>query len=340
LIAFSSCQKKENNENQKSRVEAQMKEEFFSSFTSKETFVLEAKTDTLSLFFYKGQLNRIEVKTLYEPYDDGLAHYERQGYHFSKDNFFDGMVYISDTLKKKVITDYPLVYEERYDFYRKDNEISYTSDGKKTENYLKTTEKVGYRYEDNLLAVDLLLSKISFQADKFPKPLYTIKDYGKKALYASQDSITLYNANNFELHKKIQSNVPFNYLRNIKVKKVGNTLKYFAKISLKDEGVKYIDLKEIQGIQSVNPHLEKERFVAVTKGLKLYWYSDLNNYGDEEQLLTVLPLGAKVEIKDTLSSELIENGKKGFLIRVYYDDVEGETLEGVLFSGALSLKKP
>lgn len=250
------------------------------------------------------------------------------------------MAYISDTLKKKVITDYPLVYEEEYHFYKKDCEISYTSDGKKIENYFKTSKKVGYRYEDDLLEVDLLLSKVNYQADKFPKPLYKIKDYDKKGLYAAQDSITLYNPNNFESYKKIQSSVPFNYLRNIKVQKVGNTLKYFAEISLKDQGVKYIDLKEIEGIRVSNPHLEKERFVAAKEGLKLYWYSDLNNYGDEEKLMTVLPLAAKVEIIDTLSEELIEDGKKGFLIRVYYEDAERETLEGILFNGGLSLKKP
>jgi hypothetical protein len=130
---------------------------------------------------------------------------------------------------------------------------------------------------------------------KKTKSLYNIKNNDDE-LYASQDSITVYDIENINSFKKKHSSTPFYYLRNIKVKKVINTLKYFAKISLKKEGYKYIDPKEIEGIQSMNPHLEEERFKAVANGLELYGNTDHNFFMDKDNIIAKIPMGGRVQI--------------------------------------------
>lgn len=340
-ILFLSCQKKETSIEEKPVKEELEKGEYFSRYTEKKSFVLKNKTDTLSLFYDGNQLNRVEIKFYGERFGDTPSGYEREGYHINKDNFLDANVYITDTLKVNNVSDYPIKYEERYNIYRKDYTFSYISyDGKKITNYFKSKEKPSKGYVYDLVTLDIALSKINFPLQKNPKSLYNIKNNDDK-LYASQDSITVYDIKNINSSKKIHSSTPFYYLRDIKVKKVGNTIKYFAKISLKDEGYKYIDLKEIEGIQASNPHLDEERFVTAPNGLELYDNSYRSDYfGNKDFLITTIPKGERVELKASSDNYQYIDGKKGSLVNVIYYDKEGESKEGIVFSGYLSINRP
>jgi hypothetical protein len=338
-ILFLSCQKKETNIKVKPVKEAIEKGEYFSHYTKKESSVLKNKTDTLSLFYDGNQLNRVEIKFYSESLGgDGTSAYARRGYHINKEFFLDANVSITDTLQVNDNLDYPIIYEEDYEFFRKNHEITYSFDGKKISNYFKSNKGVSSSYIYYLVQLDAILSKISLEIEKFPKSLYNITKNDDE-LYASQDSITVYDIKNTNSSKKLHSSIPFNYLRDIKIKKVGNTIKYFAKISLKKEGYKYIDLKEIEGIQSMNPHLEEERFAAVTNGLALYGNTGNKFFGDKDNIIAKIPMGGRVQIRDTIPGDLrYVDGKKGYLITVYYE-TEDERLEGVVFGGHLSINK-
>ncbi|MEN2400566.1 hypothetical protein GKZ90_0012310 [Flavobacterium sp. MC2016-06] len=343
-FAFISCNQKQEVIVTKKTVKTTVeKGEYFSHYTKKESSVLKTKTDTLNLFYDGNQLNRVEIKFYSESFGgDTPSGYERKGYHINNQNFLDATVYITDTLKVNNVSDYPREYEERYEFYRPNYTFSYISSNKKKfDNYYKSREKPSEGYIYDLSAVDIALSKIDFPIQKFPKSLYDIKS-NKYELYASQDSVKVYEINNTNSYKIINSSIPFYYLRDIKVKKEVTGLKYFAKISLKEEGYKYIDLKEIEGIQVVNPHLDEERFVTAPNGLEIYDNRYRSDYfGNKEYLITKIPKGERVEM--TIDSDdgdyLYIDGRKGRLVNVRYTDRDGESVEGVVFSGYLSINK-
>lgn len=252
----------------------------------------------------------------------------------------DANVYITDTLKVKVISDYPIQYEERYEFYRKTYSISYnTFDGKKINNYFKSRKNPSRGYTYDLLSLDIALSKIDFPQSNMPKSLYDIKNNDYK-LYAGQYSLKVYEMPNTNNYKIISSSIPFKYLRDINVIKEGGILKYFAKITLMNKGLKYIDLKEIEGIQVSDPREDPERFVTTPKGLELYNFEDGNNFGDKDFLITIIPKGGRVELISDSLDYIYLNGIKGSLVNVRYYDKEGESLEGIVFSGYLSINKP
>jgi hypothetical protein len=344
-FAFVSCnQKQEVIVTKKTIKTAVEKGEYFSHYTKKESSVLKTKTDTLSLFYDGNQLNRVEIKFYSESFGDTPSGYQRDGYHINKDDFFDATVSINDTLKVNNVSDYPREYEERYEFYRPNYAFSYiSSDKKKFDNYFKSKEKPSIGYTYDLSKLDIALSKIDFPIQKFPKALYDIKNNNDDELYASQDSIKVYEINNTNSYKIVHTSISFYYLRDIKIKKIGNTLKYFAKISLKEEGYKYIDLKEIEGIQAVNPHLDEERFVTAPNGLEIYDNRYRSDYfGNKEYLITKIPKGERVEmtIDSSNGDYLYIDGRKGRLVNVRYTDRDGESVEGVVFSGYLSINRP
>ncbi|MDR6764441.1 hypothetical protein J2Y38_004674 [Flavobacterium sp. 2755] len=212
-------------------------------------------------------------------------------------------------------------------------------DGKKISNYFKSSENPSKGYIYDLLSMDILLSKANFPIEKMPKSLYDIKSMASE-VYVGQDSLKVYEPHNTKNFKTISSSIPFKYLRDIKVAKDGVVLKYFAKISLK-EGIKYVNLKEIENIQVFDPHEEGERFVIAPKGLELY--SNLeseDNFGNKDFLIAKIPKGTRIElISDSHDYQYI-NGKKGSLVNVRYYDKEGERIEGIVFSGYLSINKP
>lgn len=341
-VLFVCCQKKEVYKIQDSIKKGIEKGQYFSPYTKKESFVLKYKTDTLNLFYDGNQLNRIEKVFFSESFGgDGTSSYERIGYHINKENFLDANVYITDTLKVKVISDYPIQYEERYEFYRKTYTISYsTFDGKKINDYFKSRKNPYRGYTYDLLSLDVVLSKIDFPQSKIPKALYDIKNNDYK-LYAGQDSLKVYEMPNTKSYKIISSSIPFKYLRDINVIRDGRILKYFAKITLMNEGLKYIDLKEIEGIQVSDPREDPERFVTTPKGLELYNFEYGNNFGDKDFLITIIPKGGRVElISDSPDYNIYINGIKGSLVNVRYYDKDGESFEGTVFSGYLSITKP
>ncbi|WP_431244143.1 hypothetical protein ACQ9BO_07130 [Flavobacterium sp. P21] len=305
--------------------------------------VLKYKTDTLTLFYGENKLNRVEHKFFAESYGgDSESSYRREGYHINDENFFDGTVSITDTLTKNVISDYPIKYEERYEFYRKNYTFSYMSfDGKKISDYFKSKENPSKGYFFNLLSVDLLLSKADFPVEKPPKSLYNTKNNNDE-IYADQDSLKVYELESTNNYKIISSSISFKYLREINVQKQGTSTKYFAKIFLKNEGVKYIDLKEIENILVFDPHENRERFVTAPQGLEMYdnTYSD-DFFENKEYFITKLPYGAMVEKESDYSTEYIyKNGRKGNLTYVIFNDDEGESYKGIVFSGYLSINKP
>ncbi|MDR6764442.1 hypothetical protein J2Y38_004675 [Flavobacterium sp. 2755] len=107
IICFLSCQRKETKEIKEPK-KAQKREvekgEYFSAYTKKESSVLKYKTDTLNLYYNRNQLNRVEKVIFSESFGgDGTSSYRRIGYHINKENFLDANVYITDTLKVKVI---------------------------------------------------------------------------------------------------------------------------------------------------------------------------------------------------------------------------------------------
>lgn len=172
-----------------------------------------------------------------------------------------------------------------------------------------------------------------------PKSLYNIKNNDYK-IYAIQDSIKVYDINNTNNNQMVYSSIPFDYLRDIKVEKVGKTIKYFAKISIKRD-YKYIDLKEIEGIQVTNPHLEEERFVTAPNGLELYDNSQTSDcYGKKDLLIAKIPKGERVEVKGDSGDYIYIDGKKGSLVNVTYYNEEGESKKGITFSGYLSINRP
>ncbi|PBJ04993.1 hypothetical protein [Flavobacterium sp. ACN6] len=276
-ILLFSCQKKESKVIEKNNNKELEKGEYFEPYTKKESFVLKYKTDTLNLFYDGNQLKRVEKVFFSESYDgDGTSSYERTGYHINKENLMDANAYITDTFAVHTISDYPIKYEERLEFYRKNYKFSYMSfDGKKISNYFKRTENPSNGYMYDLLSMDILLSKVDFPIEKIPKSLYDTKIVNDE-VYAGQDSLKVYEVTNTNNYKTISSSIPFRYLRDIKVVKVGSVLKYFAKISL-TEGKKYINLKEIESIQVSDPREEGDRFVTAPKGLELYSNLDGGN---------------------------------------------------------------
>lgn len=338
-ILLFSCQTKENNKTKATNKDELEKGEYFSPYTKKESFALKYKTDTLNLFYNGDELNRVEKVFFSESFGgDGTSSYERIGYHINKENFLDANVYITDTLKVKVISDYPIQYEERYEFYRKKYTFNYISDGKKISNYFKSKENLSKGYIIDLLSLDVLLSKADFPIGKMPKSLYNIKSISDE-VYAGQDSLKVYEPTNIDNYKVISSSIPFKYLRDIKVVKKGTDLKYFAKISL-EHGVKYIDLKEIDNIQVVDPRKDEERFVTSLNGLELYNGDNEDNFGSKEFLILIIPKGGRVELISDSPNYYYINGVKGSLVNVRYSDEEGESFEGVVFSGYLSINKP
>jgi hypothetical protein len=341
IVLFLSCKKKETVAENKISNKLE-KGEYLSSYSKKESSVLQQKTDTLNLFYFGNQLNRVEVKVFNESFGgDTPSGYLRYGYHIDKNNFLDATVTITDTLEVNNASDYPRKYEEYYNFYRNTYTFSYLSpDGKKLENYFKTTEDPSKGYFSSLLSLDIVLSKINFPSEKTPKSLYEINK-NKEDLYAGQDSLKVYEISNTNKFKVISSSIPFNYLRDIKVKKEGSSIKYFAKVSLKKEGLKYIDLKEIERIQVTNPHLDEERYVTASNGLELYDNSqESDSFGKKEFLIVKIPKGERVEMKGESNDYFYIDGKKGSLVNVIYQDKEGETKEGIAFSGYLSINKP
>ncbi len=340
VILFFSCQKKEYKVIEKTKNKELEKGEYFSSYTKKESFVLKYKTDTLNLFYDGNQVNRVEKVFFSESFEgDGTSGYERIGYHINKENFLDANVYITDTLKVKVITDYPIQYEERYEFYRKKYTFNYISDGKKNSNYFKSHENPSKGYIIDLLSLDVLLSKANFPLGKMPKSLYNIKSLSDE-VYAGQDSLKVYELTNIDNYRVISSSIPFKYLRDIKVVRKSTGLKYFAKISL-EHGIKYIDLKEIEGIQVSDPREDAERFVTASKGLELYNNEGgEDNFGNKKFLILVIPKGGRVELISDSPNYYYTNGVKGSLVNVRYSDEEGESFEGMVFSGYLSINKP
>ncbi|WP_337966762.1 hypothetical protein [uncultured Flavobacterium sp.] len=339
-VLFICCQKKEVHTTKKIATKEQERGEYFSPYSKKESSVLKYKTDTLNLFYDGDHLNRVEIKTFNESFGDTPSGYDRNGYHINKENFLDATVYITDTLKVNTVSDYPRVYEERYEFYRKTYTISYGSfDGKKIQDYFKSSENPSKGYTYDLLSLDVALSKIDFPLEKMPKSLYNIKNNDYK-IYAMQDSIKVYDIDNSNNYKIISSSIPFDYLRDIKVEKVGNTVKYFARISIK-KSYKYIDLKEIEGIQVTNPHLEEERYVTAPNGLELYDNSQTSDcFGKKDFLIVKIPKGERVEVTENSGDYIYIDGKKGNLINVRYYNEEGGSKEGIAFSGYLSINKP
>ncbi|MBL0736772.1 hypothetical protein JI750_07750 [Flavobacterium sp. GN10] len=340
-VLFLSCKKKETVTESKVGNELE-KGEYFTSYNKKQSSALQQKTDTLNLFYIDNQLNRVEIKVFNESFGgDTPSGYVRYGYHINKNNILDATVTINDTLEVNNGSDYPRKYEEYYNFYRNTYIFSYVSpDGKKLENYFKSTEDPSKGYFSSLLSLDIVLSKINFPLEKMPKSLYDIKN-NKEDLYAGQDSLKVYETNDTGRFKVISSSIPFNYLRDIKIKKDGNSFKYFAKVSIKKEGLKYVDLKEIERIQVINPHLDEERFVTSSNGLELYDNSQESDcFGKEEFLIVKIPKGERVEMKGGSDDYFYIDGKKGSLVNVIYQDKEGETKEGIAFSGYLSINKP
>ncbi|MFB9079037.1 hypothetical protein ACFFLS_09935 [Flavobacterium procerum] len=340
IICFFSCQNKETKEPKTALKTQEEKGEYFSPYNKKESAVLKYKTDTLNLYYDGNQLNRVEKVFFSESFGgDGTSRYERVGYHINKENFLDANVYITDTLKVKVVSDYPIRYEERYNFYRKNYTFNYMSyDGKKISNYFKSSENPSKGYTYDLLNLDILLSKVSFPIERIPKSLYNIQNNDYE-LYAGQDSLKIYEPSNTNNYKIISSGTPFKYLRDIKVVKQGVGLKYFAKVSLA-EGIKYIDLKEIEGIQVTDPNKDEDRFVVAPKGLELYDSNNEDNFGNKDFLISVIPKGGRVQLISDSPNYFYIKGKKGSLVNVRYDDQEGESFEGMVFSGYLSINKP
>ncbi|TDW46591.1 hypothetical protein EV144_106263 [Flavobacterium sp. 270] len=343
VVLFFSCQKKDSKVIEKAKNTEFEKGEYFSPSTKKESFVLKYKTDTLNLYYDGNQLKRVEKVFFSESFGgDGTSGYERIGYHINKENFLDANVYITDTLKDKVISDYPIEYEERYEFYRKTYSFSYSAFAKKKiDNYFKSSENPSKGYTYDLMSLDVILSKIDFSLQKMPKSLYNIKNNDFE-LFAGQDSLKVYDIENTNNYKMIHSSIPFYYSRDVQVKKVGNKTKYFAKISLKGQGNKYIDLKEIESIQASDPHLDPERFVTAPNGLEMYdnTYSS-NFFGNKEYVMTKIPYGTHVDKQKDYDSEYrYINGRKGNLVYVTYYDDKGESYEGIAFSGYLSINKP
>lgn len=339
-IIFFSCQNKEQKIQKAIKKELE-KGEYFSLYTKKESSVLKYKTDTLNLFYNGAQLNRVEIKFFSESFGgDTPSGYQREGYHINKENFFDANVSINDTLEVNNVSDYPREYEERYKFYKSNYTFSYmSSDGKKINNYFKSSEKPSQGYVYYLLSLDVVLSKVNFPLQKMPKSLYNINN-NTDELYAGQDSIKVYDIDNINNYKIISSSSPFKYLRDIKVEKVGNTVKYFARILIKKD-YKYIDLKEIEGIQVSDSNLDEERFVTAPNGLELYDNSQsINSFGNKEFLITRIPKGERVEVKSDSGDYMYIDGKKGNLVNVTYYNKEGESKEGIVFSGFLSINKP
>ncbi|WP_433836081.1 hypothetical protein [Flavobacterium anhuiense] len=341
IVLFLSCKKKETITENKISNKLE-KGEYLSSYNKKESSVLQQRTDTLNLFYFDNQLNRVEVKVFNESFGgDTPSGYLRYGYHIDKNNFLDATVMINDTLEVNNASDYPRKYEEYYNFYRNTYIFSYLSpDGKKIENYFTSTEDPSKGYFSSLLSLDIVLSKINFSLEKMPKSLYQIKS-NKEDLYAGQDSLKVYEINSTDNFKVISSSIPFNYLRDIMVKKEGNSFKYFAKVTFKKEGLKYIDLKEIERIQVIDPHLDEERFVTASNGLELYDNSqESDSFGKKEFLIVKIPKGDRVEMKGESEDYFYIDGKKGSLVNIIYYDKDGETKEGIAFSGYLSINKP
>lgn len=342
-ILFISCHKKEGNQPEKTKESKIEKGEYWSDYDKKESLIYKYKTDSMNLFFFKNQLNRVELKIFSESYGgDSPSSYIRNGYHINRNNFFDALVYIKDTLTTgNKGLDYPIEYEEYYDFYREKYTFSYTSrDGKNIENYFKSDEKPSKGYFADLLSLDITLAKANFSSQKIPKSIYEIKN-NKDELYANQDSLKIYELGDYQKSKYISSSSSFKYLRDIKVKKVGSTNKYFAKILIKKEGLKYIDLKEIESVLVTNPSLESERFVTNKNGLEIY--DDLDgdkNFGNKKYVLTKVPKGERVEITPYSKEYFFKDGKKGSLVRIIYYNKYGEPIKGIAFSGYLSINKP
>ncbi|MFC5046022.1 hypothetical protein ACFSTE_05335 [Aquimarina hainanensis] len=306
-----------------------------------EYFLIE-KFDTIKLFYKKQQLLRVVRNKWYNPSEayDSFYGATEIGYAIDDQTFtvtgikgFEQGGYNAFT---KVDPIY--IYKRSYLRYQDSGELEVHYRNGNYNGYGMGCFPSPTAYQEDLLKMDILLSKANFPVTDFPAPLplFTASPYSY-ALRPVQDTLRIYNTynrNDYEILTPYDDAPRFAYLRTIKRIKEDNRTRYLAQIKFEDQSsIQYIDLKEVQNVAYLmTPPL---RFVTAST---LHIRDPYDN-----AIIAKVPYGKQVTIKSILSHEVkyIDN-KPGFWVYVIYKKTPDKTdwIYGKVFSGYLSVHQP